>query len=108
MRPELLRTGAWSGEVLVKVAGGGAIPMFVSTTAKIGPGGETNGGVVYARELSRLDTAVVADLADLADVDEVTGLLTRAAFDDRVRRLRSRRHGVTANPARWCSSRSSA
>jgi diguanylate cyclase (GGDEF)-like protein len=82
VRPQLLRTGAWTGEVLVNASGSGAIPMYVSTTAKLGPGGETNGGVVYAHELSRVDPARATSESD---VDEVTGLLARAAFDDRVR-----------------------
>src|SRR6476659_525205 len=33
IRPELLRRGAWSGEIPVKVPGGAAVPMYVSTTA---------------------------------------------------------------------------
>jgi PAS domain-containing protein len=55
VRPELLRTGSWSGEVLVNAAGAGAIPMYVSTTATLGPGGETNGGGMYAHELPKVD-----------------------------------------------------
>src|SRR5690242_9566216 len=39
IRPQLLRTGAWSGEVLVNAAAGTPIPMYVSTVATIGPGG---------------------------------------------------------------------
>ena len=46
VRPQLLRTGTWSGEVLVNAADLGAHPMYVSTTVKLGPGGETKGGVV--------------------------------------------------------------
>ena len=51
VRPQLLHRGEWSGEILVKAGEGPAVPMYVSTTARLGPGGETNGGVVYAREL---------------------------------------------------------
>src|SRR5205814_1711440 len=82
VRPQLLRTGAWSGEVLVKAAGSGAFPMFVSTTAKLGPGGETNGGVVYAHELSRTDPGRVSDASE---VDEATGLFGPSAFADHLR-----------------------
>jgi diguanylate cyclase (GGDEF)-like protein len=81
VRPQLLRTGAWSGEVLVNAAGGEPIPMYVSTTAKIGPGGETNGGVVYAHELSRRDPVGGVDEREL---DEVTRLPGASAFRDRV------------------------
>ena len=55
--------------------------MFVSTTATLGPGGETNGGVVYAHELSHLDPGAVSSESE---VDEVTGLLGRSGFDDRL------------------------
>jgi EAL domain-containing protein (putative c-di-GMP-specific phosphodiesterase class I)/GGDEF domain-containing protein len=82
VRPELLRTGSWSGEVLVNAAGAGAIPMYVSTIATLGPGGETNGGVVYAHELPKVD---VRAGADALDVDEETGVLRRAAFEGRAR-----------------------
>jgi diguanylate cyclase (GGDEF)-like protein len=80
-RPQLLRTGAWSGEVRVTVAGEGAVKMYVSTTAKIGPGGEIDGLVVHAREVPGSFPVVVTNEAE---VDEATGLLTRAAFEDRV------------------------
>lgn len=83
-RPQLLRTGAWSGEVRVNVAGEGALPMYVSTTAKVGPGGEINGLVVYAREVLRSDRVGVTSGG--LEADEATGLLTRPAFDDGVRR----------------------
>src|SRR5438552_6715712 len=89
VRPQLLRTGAWSGEVLVRAAGSDAFPMFVSTTAKLGPGGETNGGVVYAHELSRSDARVDSDESE---VDEVTGLLGPSAFDDHLARALSTGH----------------
>jgi EAL domain-containing protein (putative c-di-GMP-specific phosphodiesterase class I)/GGDEF domain-containing protein len=82
-RPQLQRTGAWSGEVRVNVAGEGPLPMYVSTSAKVGPGGEINEVVVYAREVPR-STAAGRDDASEVDID--TGLLTRSAFDDRVRR----------------------
>jgi EAL domain-containing protein (putative c-di-GMP-specific phosphodiesterase class I) len=60
VRPELLRTGSWSGEVLVNAAGSGAVAMHISTTAQLGPGGETNGGVVVARDLPSPAIAALA------------------------------------------------
>lgn len=83
VRPQLLRTGEWSGEVLVNASATGPIPMYISTTAKLGPGGETNGGVVYARELSRIEPAAAAGMHE---IDDVTGLLVAPAFDARVGR----------------------
>ena len=50
IRPALLRSGAWSGEILVNVAGSDAIPMHVSTVARIGPGGEVDGSVMIGHE----------------------------------------------------------
>jgi len=82
VRPQLLRTGAWTGEVLVNAAGSDATPMYVSTIARLGPGGEVNGGVVYAHELPRIDLSIVSQ----SDVDETSGLLSRSAFDDRAGR----------------------
>jgi c-di-GMP-specific phosphodiesterase len=82
-RPQLLRTGAWSGEVRVNVAGEGPVPMYVSTTATVGPGAAINGLVVYARDVPR---SAPAGIDGPSDVDDETGLLTRSAFDDRVRR----------------------
>ena len=81
VRPELLRTGAWSGETFVNAAGSDAIAMYVSTTAKLGPGGETNGGLVYAHELSSGDRIGVVDETEL---DEVTHLPGASAFRDRM------------------------
>jgi diguanylate cyclase (GGDEF)-like protein len=81
VRPELLRYGAWSGEVLVNAAGVGPIPMYVSTTARLGPGGETNGGVVFAHALAR----AISVGMDEAETDPVTALLNRSAFVERVR-----------------------
>ncbi len=79
VRPELLRAGAWSGEVLVNAAGSGAVPMHISTTAQLGPGGETNGGVVLARDLP--DSAVVG----LAGEGETLGrVLDWPAFEEQV------------------------
>jgi len=80
VRPQLLSTGAWSGEVLMDVPGLGAVPMYVSTTARIGPGGETKGGVVFVHPLppDRSSTA------ELSRRDEATGVLTRAAFEARI------------------------
>lgn len=85
-RPQLVRTGAWSGEVRVNVAGEGPVAMYVSTSAKIGPGGEVNELVVYAREVPRPAPAGVSRVGGASEVDEETGLLTGSAFADRVRR----------------------
>jgi len=79
VRPQLLRTGAWSGEIPVIVAGSDPISMYVSTTARIGPGGEINESVVYAHELSHVDPGTHGfTLAGAAE------LLEQSAFRDRV------------------------
>jgi diguanylate cyclase (GGDEF)-like protein len=78
VRPELLRTGSWSGEVLVNATDSGAVPMYISTTAQLGPGGETQGGVVLAHNLPGA-TPVAA-----GTVDDVSGVLDRTVFRDQV------------------------
>src|ERR1700759_3467351 len=50
IRPALVRSGAWSGEILVNVAGADAVPMHVSTVARIGPGGEVDGSGMIGHE----------------------------------------------------------
>jgi diguanylate cyclase (GGDEF)-like protein len=82
IRPQLLRSGEWSGQIPVNVADADAVPMHVSVSARIGPGGEVNESVMYGHELVRTQPPVPA--AD-SDVDDVTGLLTRSAFDPRAR-----------------------
>jgi EAL domain-containing protein (putative c-di-GMP-specific phosphodiesterase class I)/GGDEF domain-containing protein len=87
-RPQLQRTGAWSGQVRVNVAGEDPLLMHVSTSATVGPGGAINGVVVYAREAPR---SVQPNVDGASEVDDETGLLTRAAFHDRVRRALANR-----------------
>ena len=81
-RPQLLRTGSWSGQIRVNVAGEGAVPMYVSTTATLGPGGEINGLVVHAREVP--GSHPVGETGEL-EIDDATGLLARSAFEHQVR-----------------------
>ena len=69
VRPELLRHGAWSGEVLVNAADRGPVPMYISTTAQLGPGGETQGGVVLAHDLPGLVRLTFEGFGDLLDLD---------------------------------------
>jgi EAL domain-containing protein (putative c-di-GMP-specific phosphodiesterase class I)/GGDEF domain-containing protein len=57
IRPELLKNGAWSGELLVDVPGRGVVPMQVATSGRIGPGGETNGGVMFAHVVTPDDAS---------------------------------------------------
>jgi EAL domain-containing protein (putative c-di-GMP-specific phosphodiesterase class I) len=80
VRPELVRVGTWSGEVLVNAAGSGAVPMHISTTAQLGPGGETNGGVVIARELSSVGTIVTL----AGDADAIGRILEWRTFEEQV------------------------
>jgi EAL domain-containing protein (putative c-di-GMP-specific phosphodiesterase class I)/GGDEF domain-containing protein len=82
-RPELLRSGAWTGEYPVKIAGDDRATMRVSITARLGPGGEINECVLYGHEIAPADAAA----GDVDDVDETTGLLRRSAFDERARRV---------------------
>ena len=94
VRPALVRSGAWSGEVPVNVADGTAVPMYVSASARVGPGGETNETVVWAHELRHLEP--VAAVGE-SDVDRSTGVLSRSAFAADVRAAldAASRHGDT-------------
>jgi EAL domain-containing protein (putative c-di-GMP-specific phosphodiesterase class I)/GGDEF domain-containing protein len=81
VRPQLLRTGAWSGEIPVIVAGSAPISMYVSTTARIGPGGEINETVVYAHELLHVDPVRGTHRSTVGAAAE---LLEQSAFHERV------------------------
>jgi EAL domain-containing protein (putative c-di-GMP-specific phosphodiesterase class I) len=54
-RPELLRRGSWSGEVVAKAAGSRAVQLAVSATIDLGPGGENRGLVVIGRVIGFVD-----------------------------------------------------
>jgi diguanylate cyclase (GGDEF)-like protein len=82
IRPQLLRSGEWSGQIPVKIADAEAVPMYVSVSARVGPGGEVNESVMYGHEPARAAPPVVAAESE---IDDVTGLLTRSAFDQRAR-----------------------
>jgi EAL domain-containing protein (putative c-di-GMP-specific phosphodiesterase class I) len=69
IRPALVRSGAWSGEILVNAAGSAPVPMRVSTVARIGPGGEVDGSVMVGHEPveSRPDRGEAAHATDATD-----------------------------------------
>jgi hypothetical protein len=52
VRPALLRTGTWHGELAVLTGSGAAVPMLLTIVAHVGPGGEVNGMVTYGREIA--------------------------------------------------------
>jgi diguanylate cyclase (GGDEF)-like protein len=78
IRPELLCSGTWHGEVAVLTGSGEASPMTMTIVAEVGPGGEVNTLVALGREI------LARPVADLA-YDDLTGLPGRAIFDDRTR-----------------------
>jgi EAL domain-containing protein (putative c-di-GMP-specific phosphodiesterase class I)/GGDEF domain-containing protein len=84
IRPQLLRTGVWSGMLPVNVAGGDAVTMYVSISARVGPGGAVNESVMYGHELSPADRIAAPEGSE---VDDATGLLGRSAFDERARHV---------------------
>jgi c-di-GMP-specific phosphodiesterase len=84
IRPQLLRTREWSGAIPVNIAGAGAVPMHVATSAHLGPGGEINESLIIGREISGAEPLANSDESDL---DDVTGVLVRSAFDARARRV---------------------
>jgi EAL domain-containing protein (putative c-di-GMP-specific phosphodiesterase class I)/GGDEF domain-containing protein len=78
VRPRLLQTGEWSGEVLVNTAGGSPERMYVSTIAEMAPGGLVNANVVYAHDLP--DSESVAPNMVPA-LDARAGVLDRETFE---------------------------
>ena len=96
VRPQLLRTGAWSGEVPVNVAEGSAVPMYVSASARVGPGGETNGTVVWAHELPLMEPDTTFGESN---VERPTGMLGRSAFAAEARSAL----GVAARAGETCA-----
>ena len=51
VRPALLRTGRWNGELAVLTASGEAVPTMMTIVASVAPGGEVSGLVTYGREM---------------------------------------------------------
>jgi diguanylate cyclase (GGDEF)-like protein len=78
IRPQLLRTGVWNGEVPVVDATRGSVPMLLTIVARVGPGGEISALVTHGREVAP-DRATA-----LAGTDELTRLPQRAVLEDRM------------------------
>lgn len=86
IRPQLLRTGEWSGEVLVNTGEGVPVLMHLSTVADVAPGGLINANVVYAHDL-RDDAAGAASHGFALDASSsvLDAAQFQAALDDAVR-----------------------
>ena len=61
VRPALLRTGTWHGELAVVTGAGEAVPLMMTVVARVGPGGEVNGLVTYGREIGMPFESSAAD-----------------------------------------------
>jgi diguanylate cyclase (GGDEF)-like protein len=81
IRPTLLRSGTWHGELPVITGSGEAVLMAMTVVASVGPGGEVNGLVTYGREVDMPSTA--GGIPKLV-FDELTGLPGRMMLDDRI------------------------
>ncbi len=82
VRPALLRSGSWHGELAVLSGTGDPVAMAMTVVARLGPGGEVDGLVTLGREIT--PAAEPSPPADFAH-DELTGLPGRAILDDRMR-----------------------
>ena len=87
VRPALLRYRAWHGELALLAASGEVIPMDVTVTADVGPGGEVRTLVAFGRELGRASASSGPD----AEYDELTGLPGRGSLDQRLAAALARR-----------------
>ncbi len=81
IRPALVRSRTWSGELPVLTASGDAVPMALTIVARGGPAGEISGLVTLGREITTGSGDVTMQLVH----DDLTGLPRRAIFDDRTR-----------------------
>ncbi|MDQ1467215.1 MAG: hypothetical protein QOH10_1630, partial [Actinomycetota bacterium] len=72
IRPTLLRTGTWHGELAVLTESGDALPMTMTIVGSVGPGGEVNGLVTHGRVIGIVPPrhAPIASRANAADEDE--------------------------------------
>jgi diguanylate cyclase (GGDEF)-like protein len=82
IRPTLLRTGIWEGELPVVTGSGAAVPMAVTVVASVGPGGEVNGVVTTGREVEPPSTA---EATPTVAYDQLTGLPGRTAVENGIR-----------------------
>lgn len=79
IRPILLRSGTWSGELPILTRAGDLVPIAFTIVARIGAGGEIAGLVTHGRAMTG------AARTDPFGRDTLTGLPERSVFDDRVR-----------------------
>ena len=78
IRPILLRSGTWSGELHMRTSAGDLVRAHATIVGRIGAGGEVIGLVTHGREITVTRT-------DEFGRDALTGLPERSVFDDRIR-----------------------
>ena len=84
VRPALLHSGTWSGELAIRTSTGGSVPMLFSVVAGVRAGGEITGLVTHGRPVPEISPRVETGA-------DATKIIDRDVLTERVREALSRR-----------------
>jgi EAL domain-containing protein (putative c-di-GMP-specific phosphodiesterase class I) len=114
IRPALLRSGSWHGELPVIDGSGDVVPMAMTVVARIGPGGEVSGLVTSGREVEAADpdefvaVEARADVSVTALTDELAVAVSQGLIQPHVKPVVDLHRGVLVGYqglARWAHPR---
>ena len=82
IRPALLRSGSWHGELPLIDGSGDVVPMAMTVVARVGPGGEVNGLVTSGREIEARATGGAASMLGDDELTVLPGRRTASLTDE--------------------------